>query len=153
MDSIVIREANEEDLPAIIDIYRTAGIGGENNFSADEARAHLSIFRQYPSFRIFVALIDQAVVGTHELLVMDNMAKRGKKEGIVADVAVHPCHQGQGVGRAMIEHAMEECRKADCYKLSLSSNLKREDAHRFYDALGFERHGYSFQVELSKEQG
>jgi GNAT superfamily N-acetyltransferase len=152
MDSIVIREANEEDIPAIIDIYRTAGIGGENNFSVAEASAHLSVLKQYPSFRVFVALIGQTVIGTYELLVMDNMAKRGKKEGIAGDVAVHPHHQGRGVGRAMMEHAMEQCRIANCYKLSLSSNLKREDAHKFYDSLGFERHGYSFQVELSEEQ-
>ena len=46
--------------------------------------------------------------------------------------------------RAMMEHAREACRKAGCYKLALSSNLRREDAHKFYDSLGFERHGFSF---------
>jgi len=55
---------------------------------------------------------------------------------------------GRGIGRAMMEHAREECCKAGCYKFALSSNLNREDAHRFYDSLGFERHGYSFRVEL-----
>ena len=50
----------------------------------------------------------------------------------------------QGVGKAMMEHAREQCRLAGCYKLALSSNLRREAAHRFYEALGFERHGYSF---------
>src|SRR5271170_4290572 len=128
---ISLRQATEEDIPAIIDIYRTAGIGGENNFSVAEARAHLSILRQYPSYRVFVALINQTVVGTYELLIMDSLAKRGQRAGIVADVAVHPDHQARGVGRIMMEHAMEECRKAACYKLSLSSNLKREAAHRF----------------------
>jgi GNAT superfamily N-acetyltransferase len=150
MDAIVIREASEEDIPAIIDIYRAAGIGGEDNFTVTEACAHFAMLKQYPSFRVFVALIDQTVVGTYELLVMDNMAKRGRRSGVVADVAVHPRHQGRGIGRAMMQRAMEQCSQANCYKLALSSNLKRKDAHRFYDALGFERHGYSFQVELSK---
>ena len=36
---------------------------------------------------------------------------------------------------------------AGCYKMALSSNLKREAAHRFYDSLGFGRHGYSFLIE------
>jgi GNAT superfamily N-acetyltransferase len=44
----------------------------------------------------------------------------------------------------MMEHARDACRRAGCYKLALSSNLKRADAHRFYDSLGFERHGFSF---------
>jgi hypothetical protein len=38
-------------------------------------------------------------------------------------------------------HACEECRLAGCYKLTLSSGLPREGAHRFYESLGFERHG------------
>jgi GNAT superfamily N-acetyltransferase len=66
----------------------------------------------------------------------------------VEDVAVAPERQGQGIGRAMMEHALAECRKAGCYKLALSSNVKREGAHRFYESLGFERHGYSFAVFL-----
>jgi len=35
----------------------------------------------------------------------------------------------------MMEHAIAECRKAGCYKLALSSNVKREGAHRFYESL------------------
>jgi hypothetical protein len=48
----------------------------------------------------------------------------------------------------MTAHALEECRKAGCYKPALSSNVKREGAYRFYESLGFERHGYSYAVFL-----
>jgi hypothetical protein len=47
-----------------------------------------------------------------------------------------------------MEHAMNACREFGCYKLTLSSNLKRERAHRFYEGLEFERHGYSFLIEI-----
>lgn len=149
MNDLTIREATEDDLPAILNLYLATDIGDNRNFTLAEARAQLTQFRQYPSFRIFVALAGSEVVGTYELLIMDNMAKRGKKSGIVEDVAVDPGHQGQGIGRAMMAHALEQCRQAGCYKLTLSSNLRREDAHRFYDALGFERHGYSFRTDIS----
>jgi len=46
----------------------------------------------------------------------------------------------------MMEHARGECRLASCYKMALSSAIGREAAHQFYDALGFERHGYSFLI-------
>ena len=81
-------------------------------------------------------------------LIMDKLGKRGTPAGVVEDVAVLPSRQGQGIGRAMMEHARAECRRAGCYKLALSSNLKRTDAHRFYDSLGFERHGFSFVTEF-----
>jgi GNAT superfamily N-acetyltransferase len=149
MTALTIREATEDDLPAILSLYTASGIGDGDTFTLSEVQSHLAQFRQYPSFRIFVALAGSDVVGTYELLIMDNMAKRGKKSGIVEDVAVDPGHQGQGIGRAMMHHALDQCRQAGCYKLTLSSNLKREDAHRFYDALGFEPHGYSFRVDIS----
>jgi len=148
MSDILFREAVEDDLPVILQLYASTQINDESAFALDEARQHLHVFKRYPSYRIFVALIDDTVVGTYELLIMDNLAKRGKKSGVVEDVVVDPAHQGRGIGRAMMQHAREQCRCAGCYKFVLSSNLKREDAHRFYDALGFERHGYSFRVDL-----
>ena len=35
-----------------------------------------------------------------------------------------------------------------CYKVVLSSSDKRDNAHEFYQSLGFEQHGYSFVVDL-----
>jgi GNAT superfamily N-acetyltransferase len=148
MSTLVIREASEDDLPKILELYASAEITGEESFTLEEARKQLQLFKRYPSYRVFVAVIDGAVVGTYELLIMDNLAKRGKKSGVVEDVAVDSALQGRGIGRAMMEHAREQCLQAGCYKFVLSSNLKREDAHRFYDALGFERHGYSFLMKL-----
>lgn len=45
-----------------------------------------------------------------------------------------------------MRHAMTLAAESGCYKLALSSNLKREKAHAFYDALDFERHGHSFRI-------
>ena len=145
MTDIVIREATPNDIPQILEIYSSAGVG-EVHFSAEEATVHYGRLKQYPSFHLYIAFIDQNAAGTYELLIMDNMAKRGRRSGIVEDVAVDPRYQGRGVGRAMLRHAREQCRDANCYKLLLSSNLKREGAHRFYESIGFERHGYSFQT-------
>jgi GNAT superfamily N-acetyltransferase len=63
-------------------------------------------------------------------------------------VAVAPHWQRRGIGRAMIRQAIEFCRAKGCYKLALSSNVRRGPAHAFYESLGFRRHGYSFTVEL-----
>ena len=146
MSEIVIREATEPDLPAILHAYSSAGIDGGQSFTVEEAREHLARFRAYPNYRVFVALESGTFAGTYALLILDNLAKRGARTGIVEDVAVLPERQGRGVGRAMMEHARAECRAGGCYKLALSSNVKREGAHQFYDALGFERHGYSFVI-------
>src|SRR5205807_5426872 len=102
--------------------------------------------RRYPSYRFFVAMVEGEVAATYALIILDNLAKRGARCGVVEDVAVLPGHQRKGIGQAMMEHARAECRQAGCYKLTLSSGLPRESAHRFYESLGFERHGYSFLI-------
>jgi len=147
-EAIAIREATATDIPAILAIYKAAEIDHDAAFTVEEAMAQLAAFRAYPSYRVFVAEVNGAVAGTYALLVLDNLAKRGRPSAIVEDVAVSPEAQGKGIGRAMLRHAMELCRQAGCYKLALSSNLKRTAAHDFYEHLGFERHGYSYIVPI-----
>ena len=96
-----------------------------------------------------VAEFKGEIAGTYEWLIMDNLAKRGQRSAMVEDVAVTKQHRGRGIGRAMMRHAIELAKEAQCYKLTLSSNLNRDDAHAFYEALGFEKHGYSFRVEIA----
>jgi len=148
MNDLAIRPATEQDIPALLNLYRDAGIDGDIRFTVEEALVHFAVLKRYPYFQAFVAMAGEVIVGTYELVILDTMAKRGRRSGLVEAVAVHPQHQGQGIGRAMMHHALEQCRLADCYKMALSSNLKREQAHRFYNSLGFTRHGYSFQIEL-----
>jgi GNAT superfamily N-acetyltransferase len=144
MNKVAIRDANEGDLPAVLRILAESGIDGGESFTLDEAREHFARISQQPGFRLPVATVEGEVVGTYVLQIMDKLGKRGTPAGVVEDVAVLPARQGQSIGRAMMEHAREACREAGCYKLALSSNVRREDAHRFYDSLGFERHGFSF---------
>jgi|SRR5581483_3018362 len=148
MEGALIREAREDDIAQILALYREAGIESEESFTVEEARAQLAVFRQYPRYFLFVAELEGGIAGTYELLIMDNLAKHGRRSGIVENVAVSPRYQGQGIGRAMMLHAMKQCKDAGCYKLTLSSNLNRTGAHAFYEAIGFQRHGYSFRVVI-----
>ncbi|MDI3464014.1 MAG: Acetyltransferase, GNAT family [Nitrospira sp.] len=84
------------------------------------------------------------------LLIMENLGHLGTPSAVIDDVAVDPAWQGHGVGNMMIHHALEVAREKGCYKAALSSNLKRERAHAFYESLGFERHGYSFRVSTQR---
>lgn len=144
---MTIREATTKDVAAVIRLYGVAGLG-DRQFSEEEARAHFARFAAYPQYRLYLAEKDGDGVGTYALLIMDNLAKRGQPSGVIEDVAVDPEYQRQGIGRTMMAHAIEQCRQAGCYKVVLSSNVVREEAHRFYEDLGFERHGYSFRVVL-----
>lgn len=147
--TLEIRPATQTDLPAILALYAEIELGGSGTDLARAERVFERI-RRYPNYTVYVAVADGVIIGTFALLIMDNLAHDGAPSGIVEDVVVHPSRQGQGIGKQMMLLAMERCRSAGCYKLVLSSNLVREQAHQFYESLGFKRHGYSFVVSLSE---
>jgi GNAT superfamily N-acetyltransferase len=52
-------------------------------------------------------------------------------------VRVASIRRGQGIGRAMMRHALDEARARGCLMAQLTSDKARPDAHRFYERLGF----------------
>lgn len=146
MTEVLIREAVEDDLAGVLRLYVQPGLDDGDVLSESEARALYRRFQRYPSYRLYVAEAQSEIVGTFALLIMDNLAHRGAPSGVVEDVVVAADWQGRGVGRRMMEAARSLCGAAGCYKMALSSNLKREAAHAFYQSLGFDQHGYSFRV-------
>ena len=144
--ALEIRAAVETDLPSILVLY--SEVGDTQVLSTDQAHAIFERMKTYPDYHVYAATKEDVIIGTFALLIMDNLAHRGAPSGVVEDVVGSSAWQGQGIGKQMVQFAMERCRERGCYKMALLSNLKREAAHRFYDSLGFERHGYSFRMML-----
>lgn len=144
-----IRTVTPGDLPAVLDLYRQAGFGNGETMNIERAQALLSRIEAYPDYRLYVVVeATNQPIGTYALLIMDNIAHNGRPLAVVEQVVVTSARQGEGLGRFMMHHAMNEARAAGCYKLQLSSHTRFHDAHAFYDSLGFTRHGYSFYVDL-----
>lgn len=148
--NIIVRQAQAADIPAVLAIYAQPGMDDGRVLSDDAAQRVFAEFARYPNYRLFVACDEASgrVVGSYALLVMHNLAHCGTPSAIAEDVVVQPDCQGQGVGRRMMAHAVEQARQAGCYKLALSSNRKRQAAHAFYESLGFQQHGLSFVIEI-----
>jgi len=151
-EEVQIRAATQADLPDILALQAELVRPGEDAtpLSLEAARAILRRLTTYPDYAIHVA-VDRdsgAILGTFALLIMDNLAHAGRPSAIVEDVCVDSRLRRQGIGRAMMQAAMEQARQRGCYKLALSSNLARDAAHAFYRSLGFVQHGLSFHVTL-----
>lgn len=140
--------ATLDDLPAVLALYEAAGIDPPGTADLALARATFERMQRYPDYRVWLASLNGEIVGTCALAIMDNLGHRCAPSALVEDVVVHPACQGQGVGRQMIGHAIEQARTQGCYKLALSSNAQRTGAHAFYERLGFQPHGISFVVNL-----
>jgi GNAT superfamily N-acetyltransferase len=143
-----IREAAKEDLQDIVELYKQPDMDDGKVLSHEQAQIIFDRINSYPNYKVYVAVLESTIVGTFALAIMDNLAHLGTPSGLIEDVVVKTTFQGRGIGKQMMEYAMEYCKRQGCYKVSLSSNLKREGAHRFYESLGYKKHGYSFLLEL-----
>ncbi|MEA5465805.1 GNAT family N-acetyltransferase [Leptothoe sp. PORK10 BA2] len=162
--ALTIRPGTLADLPAVVALYEESGLDQGAAPALQEAEQWFQTIQLYPNYKLWVAVdalgdrigqnssqaIEGAgvIVGTFSLLMVDNLVHHCSPAGVVEGVAVTPHLQGQGIGRRMMEFAIATCRAAGCYKLTLSTNLRRKAAHGFYESLGFEKHGYSYRVEF-----
>jgi GNAT superfamily N-acetyltransferase len=151
--SVEVRKAKAADIPAVLGLYAQPDLDDGNVLTVDQGVALFERFARYPDYTLYVAEQDEQIVGTFALLVMDNLGHLGSPSAIVEDVVVAPDRQSQGIGAVMMRFSLDRAREKRCYKLMLSSNAKRGRAHAFYESLGYERHGYSFRVDLERVPG
>ncbi|MCS6969580.1 MAG: GNAT family N-acetyltransferase [Planctomycetota bacterium] len=139
-----IRRAVLADLPAIVALLDE--LSPQTPLPLERARALFAEISATPNMHLWVADDGGDVVGTYTMWIMPNLGHGGAPLAIVESVVVAAARRGQGIGEALMRHAMAEARRAGCYKLALSSNGRRLDAHRFYRRLGFQPHGISFAI-------
>lgn len=133
-----IRAARADDWTAIWPFWHeivAAGTTYDWDPETDEPTAR-SMWMQQPPGRTFVAELDGEIVGTSKLgpnraLLGDHIAN--------ASYMVAPERSGKGIGRALVEHSIAQCR-ADGYDAIQFNAVAATNVHavRLYRDLGFE---------------
>jgi GNAT superfamily N-acetyltransferase len=148
MPNLFIRRATEDDLQPLLALLGQPDMDGDRVIPFAEAQ---EIFRRVSAdakHEIYIALNDSEVIATFTLLIVHHLSHRGARSLIIEDVVVQTDWQGKGIGRQMMQFAVARGKQLHCYKLALSSGLRRERAHEFYEHLGFQKHGFSFLLPL-----
>lgn len=117
----------------------------------DRAVEIFEAIAQVPQYSIYVVEQESVPVGTFSLLMMPTFMHPPFHQSAILDaVAVRPHLRSQGIGRWMMKQAIAQCQAMGCYKVTLSSNMKRDRAHQFYESLGFQQHGWSFSCRCTE---
>ncbi|MEO7335979.1 MAG: GNAT family N-acetyltransferase [Caldimonas sp.] len=147
---VLIEPAGTDRFADLQRLYALLEVSGDPVVSEREAARRYAAILARPDHELYVAVDDGdgAVVGTYALAFLPGLTHGARDSAIVEDVVVAADHRGRGIGRQMMEDALRRCRARDCYKLVLSSHLQRDAAHRFYEGLGFAKHGFSFLMNL-----
>lgn len=149
---LLIRLAERRDLPAIVAMHaedphsrRGDGWTPEAAPLYERAYAHLAA---HPDHDLYVVERNGAVVGTFLLSLLPGLVGRGKIHAELRSVQVRADCRSAGIGAAMVAAAEAEARARGASELTLTSNLSRERAHRFYERLGFARTHAGFRKAL-----
>ncbi|MGY6650608.1 N-acetyltransferase family protein [Amycolatopsis sp. TRM77291] len=147
---MIIREAHREDVAAIVGMLADDQIGSTRD-SADDLTPYLEAFEQIdadPAHLLIVADDGGEAVGTLQLSIIPGLARKGALRGQIEAVRVRASHRGSGLGGELMRWAIDESRRRGCALVQLTSDVKREDAHRFYERLGFEATHTGFKLKF-----
>jgi GNAT superfamily N-acetyltransferase len=149
---LVVRSARSEDLDVIVGLMELGAV--EPRPSLDEPpdltpyRAALAEIDATDGSEVLVAVVDGEVVGVCQLITFRHLQSEGGRCAEIESVHVHPQRRSQGIGGVLLEHAVDRATAAGCYRVQLTSNNVRTDAHRFYERHGFVATHQGFKRDL-----
>ncbi len=97
---------------------------------------------------LFCAELNGAVVGFCSYAIVNNLWQEGFISYIYA-LVVDEKLRGNGIGTQLINEAIRRSTQQGMKRVELDSGFPREQAHKFYEKLGFEKRAYLFSYILS----
>jgi GNAT superfamily N-acetyltransferase len=150
VETVTLRSAEPADVVRLIELIGLGAVDGPPAVTPDPApyREALAEIRSAARGDVLVAERDGEVVGLCQLVVFRHLQHDGGLCGEIESLHVHPDHRSSGIGGQLLEAAVATARRAGCYRVQLTSNLCRTEAHRFYDRHGFEPSHVGFKRQL-----
>jgi GNAT superfamily N-acetyltransferase len=141
MGQMLFRDAEFTDLPIILELLADDALGQiRDPVSSQSNSVYQQAFQAIhddPNQRLIVASVSGSVVGVFQLTFIPGLSRGGAWRGQIEAVRVASRFRTQGIGKAMIGHAIGLCRERHCKLVQLTSDKQRGEAHRFYGQLGF----------------
>jgi GNAT superfamily N-acetyltransferase len=145
-----VRIGAREDVPAILalladeeSVVDPSSIQVEDRYSA----AFEAIERD-PRNEVLVIEEAGMVIGCVQCTYSPGLGRGGAERAQLEALRVRADRRGRGRGRQLIEAGIARARARGCKLAQLTSNRRRDDAHRFYSSLGFQATHEGFKLSL-----
>jgi len=128
--------AKREHLPMILELYKQL-IPEEDPINIIVAN---KIWEKIENngIKYFIAIEDNKIISSCYLAIIPNLTRNGKSNGFIENVITDEKYRKKGIGKKMIEMAIEYGKQNNCYKIILQSSYKRKENHMFYEKCGFD---------------
>lgn len=134
-----ISRAARDDVASIVELLSDDILGSTRETTNLEP--YLAAFRDVDADpNQFLAVVhdsDDRVCGTFQLTLIPGLSRGGTKRLQIEAVRLRSSTRGKGLGSAVFAWAHEWGRSRGANLAQLTTDKKRNDAHRFYDSLGY----------------
>jgi GNAT superfamily N-acetyltransferase len=139
---ILLRRAEPSDANALAELVTDLGypVDGVELWSRIKKMPH-------GSYETLVAVMENRVTGFIGLLTLPVYEHPGPIGWILA-LCISPQHRREGIGTALIQEAEKYYRIQGVTDIRLHSGAHRDEAHEFYEKMGFDKSGYRFKKKL-----
>ena len=132
--SVTIRSATSTDYSSLVTLLDELG------YPMDEAALsqHLAAFVADDECRILMAEVKDQPVG----MIMAYTAKTltQGRSAVIGHLIVSAAQRGLGIGKMLVENIIQWSTEQNLSCVKVGSQTFREEAHAFYQQLGFEKH-------------
>src|SRR5215207_4196469 len=150
--NLVFRLATRTDLPAIVRMLADDGLGRQRERDENPLpAAYHSAFEQIesdPNHELIVAEQDGEVIGTLHLIFLPSISFQGGLRAQVESVRVDRKYQNIRIGSEMMKWTIARARERGAHMVQLTTHKTRQDAHRFYERLGFKGSHLGMKLDL-----
>ncbi|HSB03247.1 MAG TPA: GNAT family N-acetyltransferase [Anaerolineales bacterium] len=130
------RIARKDDLLGLLSLYKQLN-PEEEIIDLEKAYWVWDATEKTNATRYFVAVDTTRIVSTCNITLVPNLTRHGKPFAIIENVITDNDYRRRGIGKKVIENAVQYAKENNCYKVVLLSSMRRIESHEFYESIGF----------------
>lgn len=141
MEYIDIRKANREDVPHIVKLLANDILGNQREcYQGQILQQYYDAFNEIDNDKnnyLIVVVDGKRIIGTLQLTIIPSLTYQGRKRAQIEGVRIDKFYRGKGIGKQIIEWAIDKAHEDGCHLLQLTTDKKRHETIEFYKKLGF----------------
>ena len=132
----MIREANRDDLNALLELYLYLHEDSIPDESEHLSRTWEQIIND-PNHHIIVNEVDGKIVSSCVCVIIPNLTRNVRPYAFIENVVTHKDYRRRGLAQECLNFARDIALKENCYKMMLLTGSKDPNTLRFYEKAGY----------------
>ena len=132
----MIREANRDDLNALLELYLYLHEDSIPDQSEHLSRTWEQIIND-PNHHLIVNEVDGKLVSSCACVIIPNLTRNVRPYAFIENVVTHKDYRCRGLAQEWLNYAREIALKENCYKMMLLTGSKDPNTLHFYEKAGY----------------